>query len=392
MSGPGGEYHGRVWHYRDISARKQAEERLKEADRRKDEFLSVLSHELRNPLAPIRTSLYVLEHADPASESAKRSMSVIERQVTQLARLVDDLLDVTRITQGRLQVRRERLDLRALVRSAADDHRPIFIANGVRLETRLPSQSIWVQADSVRMSQVVGNLLSNAVKFTPRGGWVQLSLELEGAGAVLRVRDNGIGIDPEVLGRLFQPFSQAMQTLERIRGGLGLGLTLVKGLVELHEGTVEATSGGFGKGAELTVRLPVEQGSAQASLAPKREGNRPRRVLVIEDGADAADSLKEALALMGHEVRVAYDGRTGIVEAYAFQPDVVLCDIGLPGIDGYEVARRFRADPELQGATLIALTGYASADDRRRAAEAGFSRHIAKPPRIEELEEIVAGG
>ncbi|HCF60078.1 MAG TPA: histidine kinase, partial [Myxococcales bacterium] len=350
------------------------------------------SHELRNPLAPIRTSLYVLEHADPASESAKRSMSVIERQVTQLARLVDDLLDVTRITQGRLQVRRERLDLRALVRSAADDHRPIFIANGVRLETRLPSQSIWVQADSVRMSQVVGNLLSNAVKFTPRGGWVQLSLELEGAGAVLRVRDNGIGIDPEVLGRLFQPFSQAMQTLERIRGGLGLGLTLVKGLVELHEGTVEATSGGFGKGAELTVRLPVEQGSAQASLAPKREGNRPRRVLVIEDGADAADSLKEALALMGHEVRVAYDGRTGIVEAYAFQPDVVLCDIGLPGIDGYEVARRFRADPELQGATLIALTGYASADDRRRAAEAGFSRHIAKPPRIEELEEIVAGG
>ncbi|MGI5864296.1 MAG: substrate-binding domain-containing protein [Myxococcales bacterium] len=391
MSGPDGEYRGRVWHYRDISARKMAEEGLKEADRRKDEFLAVLSHELRNPLAPIRTSLYVLERADPGSESAKRAMTVIERQVTQLARLVDDLLDVTRITKGRLQVRRERIDLRELVQSAADDHRPIFIANGVRLDTRLPSQPIWVLADSVRMSQVVGNLLSNAVKFTPRGGWVQLSLELEEQGAVLRVRDNGIGVDAEVLGRLFRPFSQALQTLERTRGGLGLGLALVKGLVELHEGTVEATSGGLGQGAEFTVRLPVEQGSAQPSVAPPREGHRPRRVLVIEDRADAADSLKEALVLMGHDVRVAYDGRTGIVEAYAFHPDVVLCDIGLPGIDGYEVARRFRADPELQGAVLIALTGYASADDRRRAAEAGFSRHIAKPPRIQELEQIVAG-
>ncbi len=382
----------------DISARRRvASERermletLRNSDRRKDEFLAVLSHELRNPLAPIRTSLHVLERSEPGSEQCRRAQAVIDRQVTQLTRLVDDLLDVTRITRGKIQLRRERIELGDIARRTMDDYRVSFEASGVELEGRFGSELFWVEADPTRMAQVVGNLLANAAKFTQRGGHVEVSVLREGPMVALRVRDSGLGIAPEMLGRLFEPFTQAPQGLDRSRGGLGLGLALVKGLVELHGGTVEAASDGQGKGAEFTIRLPREAESDDRKHAASARTVQRRRVLVIEDNVDAADSLKEALELSGHDVRVAYDGAAGIGAAKKFRPEFVLCDIGLPAMSGYDVARAFQADDELRGARLVALTGYAAPEDRQRAADAGFADHVAKPPSVETIERLLDG-
>ena len=372
-------------------ALRESEQSLREADRRKDEFLSMLSHELRNPLAPIRNSVYVLEHADPAGEQGRRARAVIERQAEHLSRLVDDLLDVTRIARGRIQLRRERLDLREAVLDAADDFRAVMDDRGIAFHIVVPPAKTWVDADPTRVAQVVGNLLHNAAKFSGRDDAVTLSLDAVGGAAEIRVRDTGAGIDPALLPRVFEPFVQGERTLARTEGGLGLGLALVKGIVELHGGTVRADSAGRDHGAELTIRLPL---LADGALADARDGASAaaalRRVLVVDDNPDAADSLADLLGIAGHAVEVAHDGPTAVERARANPPDVVLCDIGLPGMSGYDVARALRGDPALRATRLIALSGYAQAEDRRRAQEAGFDAHVAKPPDVDELMRLVA--
>jgi PAS domain S-box-containing protein len=379
----------------DITDRKHMEAALREADRRKDEFLAVLSHELRNPLAPMRNGLAVLAGAPPGSEEARRARAALERQVVHLGRLVDDLLDLTRISRGKIRLRPEPLDLAEVVARTAEDHRPLLAVAGVELDVRLPGDPVPLNGDSVRLAQVLGNLLHNAAKFTPAGGRVAVELDpgSEPDVAVLRVRDTGLGIDAAVLPRLFEPFAQADATLDRSRGGLGLGLALVRRLVELHGGAVEVRSEGPGRGAEFTLRLPMRQRPADrrpAAAAPGRTG--PRRVLVVDDNSDAADTLRDLLELSGHAAAVARDGAEALELAEAFAPDVILCDIGLPGMDGYAVARAVRRNAALDGVLLVALTGYALPDDLRRAAEAGFDLHLAKPPPLERIEAILRSG
>jgi two-component system CheB/CheR fusion protein len=375
----------------DITATKRAEV-AREESARKDEFLATLSHELRNPLLPISSSLSVLKRVEPGSAHARKAIATIERQVSHLVHIVDDLLDVTRIARGKVTLRRERLELVGLVRHAMDDHRPEFQARAIVLEASLDGDPLWADADGTRLVQVIGNLLVNASKFTPDGGRVDVRLRREEDNAVLSVRDNGVGIAADVRERLFVPFIQAPQALDRTHGGLGLGLAMVKGLVELHGGTVDVASDGLGCGSEFTVRLPLVAAPADnASSAASKPGCGSRRVLVIEDNADAADVMRDLFTLDGHEARVAYDGATGLAVAREFHPEIVFCDIGLPGMDGYEVARAMRADDELSGAYLVALSGYARAEDRERSARAGFDCHLAKPPSTEDIERVLAG-
>jgi signal transduction histidine kinase/ActR/RegA family two-component response regulator len=374
---------------REVSVRERAERALHEADHRKEEFLAVLSHELRNPLAPIRTSLHVLELGLGGGE-ASRAMQIMSRQVGHLERLVNDLLDVTRVTHGKLQVDMQPLELGRLAHRAAEDGRSFFSTRGLALDVTLPSAPVWVRGDATRLAQVLGNLLQNAAKFSKAGGRVQLSLDAVDGAAVLEVRDDGLGIEPELLARVFEPFVQADTSLDRRLGGLGLGLALVKGLVEMHGGTVALSSAGKGAGTSAVVRLPVVSAPAPHETAPRLPAVGSRKILVIEDNVDAADSLRLALELEGHHVEVAHDGPRGIARASAVAPDVVLCDIGLPQMDGYTVARALREDPRTRGALLVALSGYGTEDDQRRAAEAGFDAHMTKPGSIEKLQEIVA--
>lgn len=377
----------------DISERTRAEEEMRAADRRKSEFLAVLSHELRNPLAPITNSLFILDHAVPGGDQARRAQATIERQVGQLARLVDDLLDVTRITRNKIQLQRQRLELNELVRRTLEDHRPQLEKGELSVEMTPADAPVYVLADWNRLAQVIGNLLQNAAKFTGRKGEVRVSVSVDAAErrAVVRVADTGVGMAPQMLSRLFEPFSQADNTLDRSKGGLGLGLALVKGLVELHGGEVSAHSDGLGKGADFVVQLPLDLTDAARPPGSRLEsGRRPRKVLIIEDNIDAADSLSEALEFGEHQVEVAYNGPEGLERAREFKPEVVLCDIGLPGMDGYEVARSFRQDESLRGTYLVALSGYALPEDLQRASAAGFDRHLAKPPSLEKLEELLA--
>ena len=383
---------------RDFTERKRAEElraseaALREADRQKTQFLAMLSHELRNPLAPIRNSLYVLDRAAPGGEQARRATAILHRQVGQLTWLIDDLLDVTRITHGKVQLQRERIDLNELAHRIVEDHRTGFVKSDVRIEVLPAPAEVWVSGDRVRLTQVIGNLLQNAVKFTSRGGKATVAVESDAARgeALLTVQDTGSGIEPEMLPRVFHAFTQADSTLDRSKGGLGLGLALVKGLVELHGGSVSVSSDGLGKGAAFTIRLPLDAVAAQA-FEERGVGRAPapRRVLVIEDNEDAAESLCQVLKLGEHVVDVAYNGREGIEKARAFHPDVVLCDIGLPEMDGYAVARAMRADPELGRVALIAVSGYAQPEDVTMATEAGFDAHLAKPPSIDTLERAL---
>ena len=375
----------------EITENKKIEEALREADQRKNEFLAVLSHELRNPLAPIRNSTYILEHCEPGGEQAKRALAVIDRQAAQLAHLVDDLLDVTRITRNKIQLQRQTLELNELVRHTVEDHRTLFDRADVRVEFHPFPQPVFVSADRNRLVQVIGNLLQNAAKFTGRGGETRITISAEAPEkrAVIQVADTGVGMTPEMVARLFQPFSQADSTLDRSKGGLGLGLALAKGLVELHGGDITARSAGLGQGAAFVVRLPLAIDDAVAPRPAATAGKVRRRVLIIEDNVDAADSLRDILAFDEHEVEVAYNGPQGIAKAQEFRPDVVFCDIGLPSMDGYEVARAFRADDALRGAFLVALSGYAMPEDLERASAAGFKRHLAKPPSLEKLGEIL---
>jgi PAS domain S-box-containing protein len=372
----------------DVTARKRAEEAARASEQRattraaelqivlerKDEFLGMLSHELRNPLGPIRNSIHVLKHAEPGGDRARRAKEVVERQTEHLTRLVDDLLDVTRIARGKIELRRSRVDLREVVAGAADDFRHLAEERGVALRMAVPDGPLWADADGMRITQVVGNLLHNATKFTRREGEVTLALRAVDGQAELRVRDTGAGIAPDLLPHVFDPFVQGERTLARTEGGLGLGLALVKGIVELHGGTVRAQSAGEGRGAELLVRLPLAPAAGRDVPASPDPG---RRVLVVDDNRDAADSLAQLVRMLGHAAEVAYDGPSALEKARANPPDVVLCDIGLPGLSGYEVARALRA--ERVAIRLVAITGYARADDVRLAVEAGFDAHVPKP-------------
>jgi len=361
--------------------RRRIEEELRAASRAKDEFLGMLSHELRNPLAPIRSSLYILENSDPESDRARRAREIAGRQLTHLTRLVDDLLDVTRIARGKVELRRHLLDLTELARRTAEDQRAQLEARRLRFEVQTPPDAIWVDADETRLAQVIANLLQNAAKFTPEEGRVTLSVAEAGEHVELRVSDTGRGIEPDLLRHLFQPFVQAAQPLARSQGGLGLGLALVKGLTELHGGTVDVTSAGTDQGATFTVRLPRIVDAALA--VPDVQGAQPRcdrlRVLVVDDNHDAAESLADLVRMLGHDAEVAFDGWTAVQQALAAPPDMVLCDIGLPRLSGYEVAQALRSDPRLGNVHLIAVSGYAQPEDRKRALEAGFVDHIPKP-------------
>jgi PAS domain S-box-containing protein len=393
LAGPDGEVHRILAMSHDITAQRRLVDELREADRRKSEFIAILSHELRNPLAAIRNSLYVLEHRAPDSEPAAQARTLIDRQVGHLVRMVDDLLDVSRITQNKIQLQRRRLDVNALVRETVEDNRPHLERAGVRVEAGPAQRPIYVNADSARIAQVVTNLLSNAVKFTPAGGKATVSVSAEPPGvAVLRVADTGTGIDAALLPRLFQPFMQADSTLDRSDGGLGLGLALVKGLVDLHGGEVSVHSDGEGKGTEFVVRLPLDgAGATDGGVATRDDPVLGlRRVLVIEDDPDIAAALKAALEIDDYQVEVAHDGRAGLALARLTRPDVLLCDIGLPGMDGYEVARAFRTDESLRSTFLVALSGYAQEGDLGKARAAGFDQHLAKPASMARIKQVFA--
>lgn len=366
--------------------------RLAEADERKNHFLGVLAHELRNPMAPITNSLVLLKRAQPGSEAANRALQVMERQTRQLIRLIDDLLDITRISEGKIRIQREPVDLGAMVRACADDQHQAIVEHRLTLDVVVPEEPLWVDGDPTRIYQVIGNLLSNALKFTETGGHISITATADEATgeAVVRVRDNGIGMDPSLLPQLFQPFVQAPTGLARTNGGLGLGLALVKALVGLHGGRVEAHSDGLGKGAEFVVCLPLRREACELTVeVGVQQIAESWRVLLVEDNVDAALSLRDVIRLDGHRVEVAHSGTEGIAKAREFRPHLVLCDIGLPNVDGYELARTLRGDASLRHAFLVALTGYASDEDRKRASAAGFDRHIAKPVSAEQLAALM---
>ena len=386
----------------DISERRQLEvelrqrvEQLAAADRAKDEFLTMLAHELRNPLAPILTGLHVAREAADA-QTRDQVLTAAARQTRHLARLVDDLLDVSRITRGKVEIRREPLDLARLVRTAAEDRRALLEQRGLALGVEAPETPVCVHGDPTRLVQVVNNLLDNAAKFTEPGGRVDVRVAVADgpAEAVVTVRDTGIGIEPEMLPRLFDVFAQGDRSLERRRGGLGLGLSVVKGRVALHGGRVEAASPGPGRGTEMTVRLPA--GVGPAAPAPRRPAERPPgsglRVVIVEDSPDSADSLRLLLEVRGHEVRVAHSGPEGVELAVAWRPDIVVSDIGLPGLNGFEVARRLRGQPGLEKTLLIALTGYGSEEERLQGREAGFDHYLVKPADPADLERVLTSG
>jgi PAS domain S-box-containing protein len=386
---------------RDASDRRKLEDELRrrmedlsEASRRKDEFLAMLAHELRNPLAPIRNAVHVMNLIGIADSRLQQSRDMIERQVVHLTRLVDDLLDVSRIKRGKILLRTQQLDLVPLVRSAAEDHRNLLLDAGIELALDLPARPHRLQGDATRLAQIVGNLLNNACKFTDPGGTVTVKLTTsdDGRTARLSVRDTGIGMDREMLARLFEPFSQAEQSLERTRGGLGLGLALVKGLVSLHGGTVSAVSG-LGEGTEIIIELPldVEPTRLPRPLPRTSRQSDSLHVLVVEDSDDAAESLRMLLELNGHRVTIASSGEDGVEMARALHPDVVLCDIGLPGqLDGHAVARALRDDPELSEIMLVALSGYGQDEDLRMARDAGFDHHLIKPADPDRIQQILS--
>jgi PAS domain S-box-containing protein len=377
----GAAYKGYVGSTYDIHEPKRTEEALKEADRRKDEFLAMLAHELRSPLAPISNALQILQFTGGDRETSQAAMDMMNRQVSQIVRLIDDLLDMSRISRGKIELKKERIELASVVHHAVEAIRPL--CGGHELTLTVPPQPIFLNGDPTRLAQVVGNLLNNACKFTSQDGRIWLTVEREGPHAVIRVRDTGIGIAAEQLPGIFKMFTQVDTSLERSRGGLGIGLTLVKNLVEMHDGTVEACSPGIGKGTEFAVRLPV---LTEPPMPPPREptgvkqaARVKRRILVVDDNQDSAHSLALLLKLAGHEAHIANDGVEAVEAAAKFQPDAILLDIGLPKLNGYEAARRIREQRGEKGLVIVALTGWGQEEDRRRSKEAGFDAHMVKP-------------
>ncbi|MDQ3099870.1 MAG: response regulator [Bacteroidota bacterium] len=368
---------------------------IQEADQRKDEFLGMLAHELRNPLGPMRNAVEILGMLGPHDPTIEHAMQVMDRQVKHMARLVDDLLDATRIARGKVLLRQERCDLRKIVKQTTEDYRNLFTSGDVTLNIELPKEEAWLMGDPTRLAQAIGNLLHNANKFTESGGTVDVVMHVDEDEhtAEISIHDSGIGIEPQILAHIFDVFRQADQGLDRSRGGLGLGLTLVKGLVEMHGGTVGATSEGAGKGSVFTVRLPIKTGVEihQPNVEDTIDGsNDGFQILIIEDNTDAAESARMLLTIEGHEVRIAASGKEALKITQEFKPQVVLCDIGLPTMNGYEVAKAFRADPDLANVHLIALTGYGRMEDQGKAFDAGFDLHLTKPVEPKALRKALA--
>ncbi len=386
----------RRWQYelrKQISDLQQAEESLRDADRRKDEFLAMLAHELRNPLAPIRNSVHILRLTGNQDPAAERVGEMIERQVNHLVRLVDDLLEVSRITRGKIELRKEVVELAAIVRSALEQSRPHIESAGHQFAMAIPPEPLMLHGDPVRLAEVVANLLNNAAKYTPAGGQIWLSARRDDQSVVLSVRDNGFGMVPEMLPRVFELFTQGGRESHQVQGGLGIGLTLVKSLVEMHGGSVEAHSAGAGQGSEFIVRLPLAAagGVADRPAMPIRRSPAlpPRRVLVVDDNRDAAESLGMLLKVLGSEVQIVFSGRDALEAMATFRPAVVLLDIGMPDMDGYEVAQRIREQPRFEDVTLIAMTGWGQERDRERSQAAGINHHLVKPADLATLESLL---
>ncbi|HTU26315.1 MAG TPA: ATP-binding protein [Pirellulales bacterium] len=377
----------------DVTDRKRVEEALKDAGRRKDEFLATLAHELRNPLAPIRNSLHILRMTAGDDPTSERVCEMMDRQVNHLVRLVDDLMEVSRITRGLIELRKEEVDLATILRSAVETSKPLIAAANHQLAITLPPEPIALYGDSVRLAQVFANLLNNAARYTDRQGQIWLSARREGNQAMVSVRDNGIGIPPSMLSNIFDMFMQADRSAARSQGGLGIGLTLVKRLVEMHGGTISVQSAGPGQGSEFTVRLPVSELQPHQTLQPPAtpgvSGLPQRRVLVVDDNEDAAASMGMLLRFLGTQVQVVHSGEAALEAIEANRPDVVLLDIGMPGLDGYEVAKRVRQRADFNNIMLIALTGWGQSDDRDRTRKAGFDYHLVKPADITVLQSLL---
>ena len=370
---------------------------LREVNRRKDEFLAMLAHELRNPLAPIRNALYLMRRDEAEAAPADEVRSMMERQVEHLARLIDDLMDVSRISAGKVELRREPVDLASVVDRAIEISRPLMVHKGHAFTASLPPDPIRLEADPTRLEQVIDNLLTNAAKYSEPGGRIDLTVRREGDFAVLTLRDTGIGIAPEKLPRIFDLFVQAERRTDRSQGGLGIGLSLVKSLVEMHGGSVTAASEGLGRGTEFVVRLPALPASCPPESSGPRNGRaRPdpdlprRRILVVDDNEDSARSMSLLLGQKwGQEVEVAHDGEEALGKFDAFRPEIVLLDIGLPGMSGFEVAEKLRGRPDSEGAVLVAMTGWGQEDDIRRSRESGFAHHLVKPVDLEALRALL---
>lgn len=374
-------------------------EALQEADRRKNEFLAMLSHELRNPLAPLRTALQILrlkapQQSDPQQSELVWAGDVIERQVQLMTRMIDDLLDISRITRGLIKLQKQPIELAVVVERAVEMARTFIDARRHQLTVTLSPVPVWLEADTIRLAQVLTNVLNNAAKYTSEGGKIDVIAERQGDNVLIKVKDNGVGISADLLPRVFDPFVQEDRSLDRKDGGLGIGLALVKNLVELHRGSVQVHSSGPGQGSEFIIELPALKEAPPLAVELKTKPSAPapaRKILVVDDRPDSARSLAILLGIFGHEVRTAHDGPSALNEARANPPDVVLLDIGLPGMDGFEVARKMRQELGLTKTTLVAITGYGQDEDRRRSREAGFDAHLVKPIDPKELNRILGG-
>jgi signal transduction histidine kinase/ActR/RegA family two-component response regulator len=383
---------------RDQIARlREAEEALRQVDRRKDEFLATLAHELRNPLAPLRNGIALLERLPPGDGRVASLRGMMDRQLTQLVKLIDELLDVSRIATGKIALEHQRLDMRGIVQLALESCQPAIEAAGHRVDTELPGEPVCVEGDAARLAQVVSNLVGNSIKYTPRGGEISVRLRREDGEVVLTVRDNGLGIPPGMLDQVFELFAQVNQTLDRAQGGLGIGLSLVRRLVQLHGGSIVAHSEGSGRGSLFEVRLPAASAAQEDAAVPASPvgesalDQRTLHLLVIDDNVDAADSLGMLLRAMGHETRVVYNAPDGLHAIAEARPDVVFCDIGMPGMDGYAFAAAFRAQPQLRDVTLVALTGWGAETDKTRTRGAGFDLHLTKPADPRQVQAVLQG-
>jgi signal transduction histidine kinase/CheY-like chemotaxis protein len=384
--------------FNDVSRRKELERSLdaqnialREADARKDRFIAILSHELRNPLSPLKVAAELLSHPGVTEKQLRKTADIVRRQVAHMGRLLDDLLDVSRITQGKLTLRRERVKTAELIDAAVESVRPLIERKQHVLEIDLDPASPTLDVDSVRISQVVANLLNNAAKYTDAGGRITLRTKVEGNSLVLQVCDNGIGLSADALSSVFEMFEQQSADSERAEGGLGIGLALVKGLVELHGGSVAAESEGSGRGSRFIVRLPIASVAPdqEADAAPERGESRRRKVLVADDNRDAAESMAMLLDVLGHDVRVAFDGQSALALARIFQPDVAVLDLGMPKMSGYDLARALRREPWAASLCLVAATGWGDLEARASSKEAGFDRHLTKPVDPKDLDEVL---